>query len=166
MSRVKYAWRHGRFDAKADPNKVGPELERLRNKHGGVLTPKQVVDAAASRRSPLHAIIFEHGDTKSARLHRETVARSVLRTIRVIVTTDGEPRQRRIYVHVKKDEQRDAGYANIKTIDADSAEAVMEDARRGLAQWRARYKELSEHWPGLFDAIDEVLEDIAEEDAA
>lgn len=98
MAGRMYEWRSGaRFGV--DPNDAGPELERLRKLNGGI-RPQEVVDAARDESSPLHAA-FEWDDSVAAEAHRRQVARTLCRSIRVVVKTENngdmtEP----MFVHV------------------------------------------------------------------
>lgn len=68
--------------SKADPDKIGQELEAIAAKAGGHLTPIAIVDAARDRKSVLHKH-FEWDDAAAAEAYRLDQARSLVRCIHV-----------------------------------------------------------------------------------
>jgi hypothetical protein len=67
---------------KADPQKIGEELEKIAGNNQGMLKADAVVDAAKSRKSALHHH-FEWDDAKAANAHRLMQARHLVRSISI-----------------------------------------------------------------------------------
>ena len=94
----KFKWRDG-ARLKSDPTAVGKELEKIRKK--GDLTAEAVVDAARDESSPMHDD-FEWDDSKAAHEYRLVTARTLIRSIEVIIENGGQSKQQ--YVHVQIDQ--------------------------------------------------------------
>lgn len=67
---------------------VEARLAELTAKGSGRLTPEAVVEDAKSKRSPLHAFIFRESDQEAAHQRRLDLARQLIRSVRVVMTTD------------------------------------------------------------------------------
>jgi len=64
--------------------KIEARLARIEEKHGGVLRPDDVIKDARNPKSPLHDQC-EWDDTAAARKYRQDQARTLIRTVRVVV---------------------------------------------------------------------------------
>ena len=101
-----------------DAQTVGETLAGLENKHGGI-TPPMLVNESRPEDAPLHPC-FTWDDVEAAELYRETEARSIVRSVRVIYpdAKESEP----AFVHVRPaesdtDEARGPGfYANTREV--------------------------------------------------
>ena len=163
MSTSVYKWKDGahiRINAKV----AGAELERIRTKHRGRLTPKDVLDEAKSNVSPLHKH-FTWDDTKAAQQYRLQQAGELIRSIEVVVE-QAKPAGRasgnvRAFVSVKEGKKR--AYTSIADAmsDTDLRAQVLADALRELQTWRKRYEQLSE-FSKVFAAIDRSVGKIAD----
>lgn len=80
----KYAFRPGaRVAAGLSAQAVGEWMKALREKHGGALTPKIIVDSAAIPTSPAHRQ-FEWNDQVCGTAHRLWQARMLMRDVEII----------------------------------------------------------------------------------
>jgi hypothetical protein len=83
-----------------DVQKIGQALVALEERHGD-LTPELVVNAARSKRSPLHER-FQWDDTAAAHSYRLVQAAWLIRTVKVRVIIADKPEEARAFVHVVK----------------------------------------------------------------
>ena len=138
-----------------DAQKVGEEIERIREASGGTISPPSVVEAARAKESPLHRY-FEWSDSEAAERYRQVQASHLLRSI-VVVRTDGIEVKApvRAFVSVqfaKSDVDEDEGTetAGSYTSISDAIrvvkyrEQLMRDALRDLDAYRLRYQLLSD----------------------
>lgn len=141
-------WRDGFSVRGLSAKRAREEIERIRAKKGGSVQPEDVVDAARSKSSPLHAA-FCWDDTKAARLYRLAQARNVLSAIIVVHKDEGPARQ---YVH------HDKHY--IPTVEAletpGTREDVLERALAELESMIARYRSYR-RLAGLMDDVKVVI---------
>ena len=121
------------------------ELERLRNLHGGVITPDHVVTAARPRSSPLHnSFTWDDGD--AAHQWRLEQARHLLR-IYVMTIGDGQKaKETRMYVSLGVDRANAGGYRSIVDVlsDAGMRAQLLDDARTDMMRFHAKYAGLVE----------------------
>lgn len=141
---------------RGDVQEIGEALIRLHD--DGEITPESVVEAARSRRSPLHQN-FEWDDTVAAREHRLNQARYLIRSVVVETETEEGPIDFRAYVSIAGDDAEEdeppRRYMVIERAMREHGEEVLEIALRELKAFRERYatlKQLSE----VFAAIDAV----------
>jgi hypothetical protein len=138
MPGTVYQWRSGaRIPVEAQA--AGEEIEHLRKKANGALTPAFVVDAARDVRHTLHPA-FEWNDSEAAERYREEQARHLIGALVVTVKPAGVTRQVRAFVSVHQNEQQ--GYTSLPVAmsDAELRQQVIERALRELEQWRERYQ--------------------------
>ena len=88
MSQIQYLFRDGSFltikNAKvADSQEIGETLARISDANDGELEPQAVVDAARSRRSPLHKH-FDWDDEVAAEKYRVGQARGLIQCVMVV----------------------------------------------------------------------------------
>jgi hypothetical protein len=155
----EYSWKNGAINfRKHDANAVGAELTRVR-KERGKLDPSDVVEASLDKKSVLHRIIPQ-GDKEAARLGREMVASSLLRSIRLRTeTVGGKTIDTRAFVSVRDPDAKTRTYQGIEEALA-TEEGRLYQLRAAwlqLKSWRHRYAELTE-LADVFSAIDEALE--------
>ena len=86
---------HTFYSNNVDPQEAGEELERINKKYGQT-TAANVVDEARPEEAVLHEA-FEWDDSIAAEKHRETQARSLIKTVRIITPDGDEP----AFVNVK-----------------------------------------------------------------
>lgn len=161
MSSTAYKWKAGAH-LKINAKLAGSELERIRTKHNGRLTPNDVLEEAKARNSPLHKA-FEWDDTEAAHKFRIQQASYLIRSIEVVVVpqkgkTTGT--NVRAFVNVKRD--RDRSYTSIGHAMSDKQlrEQVVAQALKELQDWRTRYEKLSE-FSKIFSVIDRTLPKVA-----
>lgn len=160
MTTTVYKWKPG-SRLKINAKVAGAELERIKTKHNGRLTPNDVLTEAKERASPLHKA-FEWDDTEAAHKFRLQQASYLIRSIEVVVTAakSKTPTNVRAFVSVKR--ERDRSYTSIAHAmgDKDLREQVVADAWKELQAWRQRYEKLSE-FSKIFAAIDKTLPKVA-----
>lgn len=144
---MRGAWKH-RYPAKIDPTVAIEELERIRLSNGRMAKPQEVVDVARDPDSPLH-VQFEWDDSVAAEEFRLGQARTMMRSIMVIVEGDGEELIEPLYVHVEvldPEENKQRGYVPLRVAMADPGmrEQVLSNALRELEIFRRKYGDLIE----------------------
>ena len=146
-----YEWRSdSRFPIGAQI--AAERLKKIKDQCGA-LTPRVVVDDAASPRSPLH-LCFEWDDETAADNYRLAQARKLIGSI-VVAEVDDEPvnLETRAFVHVTVGDG--ARYEAIEVAMASSPmrHEVLERAKREIKLWRARYAAYEE-FSDLVNQID------------
>lgn len=118
---------------------IRDRLAEICKANGGVLTPEAVVEDAKSKASPLHGQ-FTWNTKEAAYQHWLDQARSLIRTVRVVVTEEWI--RAPAYVRDPNAEHNAQGYVETLSLrsDADAARAVVvaEFARAAAAMRRAR----------------------------
>jgi hypothetical protein len=141
--KPKYEWaRPGLFPVA--PEVAKREFDRLEEIHGKVYDAEVIVEAARSRRNPLHPA-FEWDDAKAADEHRKTTARTMQRSLMVQRPDNGGYQPPIPYrMHIQTTEVQ--GYARTEVVlsDADMREAALALARTRLDSFRACYRHLTE----------------------
>src|SRR5262245_50201737 len=90
----RYRWRPASRFTALDAQAIGTELERLRQENGTHVAAEDVVEAAKSMASPLHDV-FTWDDQEAAYQHRLHTARTLLRSVQVVIIT---PEQKELEV--------------------------------------------------------------------
>jgi len=138
-------------------SKIRRELLRLAKTHQGMLHPKNVVDAARAKSSPLHSS-FEWDDTEAAEKWRLEQARRLIRvTVTLVPLKKGAQPHQRAFVSLTSDRKKGGGYratVNVMT-DEEQRRELLDDARAELASFKRKYGKLIE-LAKVFEAIDEV----------
>jgi hypothetical protein len=146
-------------------DRIQTELEAIRGKHRGRLTPLAVVDAARSKSHPLHKE-FEWDDKKAAHRQRLDRARELISYI-VVVTIDKTVRMKApYYIHDPSLPANQSGYC---LLTADSITA--KDAQQFLLSEIARVEDiigrsrgavsvLEKKFPGLNKQLERALQQI------
>ena len=138
---------------KVEQKAIEEALESIAKKHKGRLTPDAVVAAAASKASPLHEL-FEWDQKKAAHQHRIEQARSLIRSVRVNITTHRTIISTVAYVRDPDLESDEQGYvATVSLVgDSDRARATLVDEFSRAASALRRARELA----AAFDMVDEI----------
>lgn len=127
----------------ADAQVIGDALEKIHANNGGELKPQAVVEAARSKRNPLHKH-FEWDDQLAAEQYRCDQARHIIRSIR-IVNEDSEEGTQRAYYSVNV---AGAGksYRSIGDIrkSTEFQIALLKQADTDLEAFERRYRQLTE----------------------
>lgn len=153
---VTYGWRPG-SRVNLDAQKVGEAIARLQKARNEPLAPEDVVDAARSPKSVMHAH-FEWDDTKAATAYRTEQARELVRSLTVEVAHSNiEPRFVRAHVNVQ-DDSGSRGYVDVHTAMSshELRRQVIARAWTELEAWRQRHAELTE-LGRIFTMIDQGL---------
>lgn len=153
-------WRKGSRFTQLDPSKSHDALEQIRAKNNGEIDPECVVSVAANPKHYLHKA-FEWDDTIAAKRHRETVARTLIRSIIVVRAEAPKVEARRYEVSVQASVTQSKPRNVYRTTadilqDPDSREVLLSRAIRELAALRERYHGLSE-LAKVFQAADEAF---------
>lgn len=114
-NEATYKWRSAPITFTVAPDLAFEELERIREDHGGKLTPKIVVQSAEPKNAVLHPL-FEWRNPVAANLYREWQARTVIKSIKVeYLTEEGTTRNAPGFVNVRvmqEDGTRKSYYQN------------------------------------------------------
>jgi hypothetical protein len=139
---------------KGDAQKVGEEIERVRETSGGTLAPRNVVRAAQAADSILHPY-FEWDNAKAGDQFRESQAAHLIRSI-VVVRAEGvdahQPVRAFVSVEIARDDNEeksgaDAGsYTSIEQAVriVSYREQMMRNALRDLDAYRIKYQLLGD----------------------
>lgn len=121
-----------------DPQRVGEELTRIAETHGGALHAENVVEVARDPAHVLHAH-FEWDDSRAAHLHRLSTARQIIRIVRI--ETGTPPELRRAFFNVHSSDGR--SYRTLSEVLSSQSlrDRILEQAQRDLEAWQARYHE-------------------------
>lgn len=121
------------------------ELKRIAKEHGGVLTPGDVVAAAADETSPLHSA-FEWDDSEAARKYRLEQARHIIRVTVEVIGGGDNGRQIQAFVSVRSDRTDAGGYRHAPTLmrSKDGRAAILETALWELEAFQKKYAALNE----------------------
>lgn len=141
-----------------DAQRVGLQLEAIKETNGGLLTPEAVVKHARASTSALHAY-FEWDDSVAAAKHRLEQSRYLIRhlVVKEVETPQLSHKPIRAFVHVERREtggKERSGYLGVREALSDR-EIRAQLLRRALAElktWQARYTEMQE-LAKVFDAI-------------
>jgi hypothetical protein len=140
---------------------VATALLALAHKNNGRLQPETVVQAAKSKKSPLHSY-FEWTDSKAAEQYRLWQARVLIRSLRVVIEESPELEAQRLFVHVdlpKNGSERQRFYVETKLALRDPVMKgiVLEEALRELQRFQVKYRELTE-LANVLSVISDTLE--------
>ena len=139
-----YEWKSGaRGVSSINAQVIGQQLEHIRKKNGGFMTPQMVVDDARKSRSPLHNA-FEWDDAQAASQYRIEQAGYIIRHLSVTVVVGAKETVTRAFVSIKQDDG--ACYTSIVRAmgDAELRAQVLQQAWAELEAWKGKYKEYDE----------------------
>ena len=126
------------------PDAVGAALEKLAKKAGGVLTPGEVLRAAASPKSPLHGY-FTWDDSEAAQAWRLHQARQLIASVKVqLVGPTGPQEPIRAWVSVQRDDGRAYRALDAVLAEPTARADLLAAARRELERVRRQYGQLEE----------------------
>ena len=121
------------------------EIEALIDKHGGSVTPAQVVEYGKNPTTALHGL-FTWDDTEAAQRWREEQATQYLRITVTVLKTDGaDPTRVRAFVSLPSD-RGENGYRRTVDVlhDPERRAEMLAHAANEYKQYRNRYKHLEE----------------------
>ena len=126
---------------KADPEKIGAELERIASANKGRLQPGYVMTDARRRTSPLHPH-FEWSDKVAAEAYRLDQARTLIRSVRIIAADDEPPQ----HAFLSITDKHGTAYHTVAEVlgSSEMQMALMRQAQRDLQAWERRYRDLSD----------------------
>ena len=154
---MNYAWTKG-ARLRGDPQMVGDELTKIKEKNGGKFQPTDVVKMAKSKRSILHQY-FDWDDSTASVKYRLEQAGHLIRCVHVVVVSEAtdEPRTVRAFVTIEQDDSH--SYMDTQTVLSNSElrEQMLGNALKELASFKQKYKDLTE-LEGIFDAMDNIFE--------
>jgi hypothetical protein len=141
-------------------------LEDIAQRNGGVLRPEDIVREAASSAHELHDV-FEWDDLKAAHEHRVEQARTLVRSVRVVVTTEKKQVEVVYYVRDPRLPTEQAGYIALPKLQMDAEiarQAIAAEFNRSLAALRrARDLAIALGADAKVDSIIESIEKLAGE---
>jgi hypothetical protein len=145
-----------------DPAVIGGELDKIAAAHDGRLQAADVVEAANPAGHPLHRH-FEWRNNVAAQMWRQEQARSLIRSIEVVMDDNGgEERTAPAYVSVV-----DSGrsYRAIREVLTSSKLqlSMLVQAERDLRNWQNRYRELTDICEVVREARGRLAERIAKQ---
>lgn len=125
---------------------VAQELELIREKHGGILRPADVVAFARDPQTALHGE-FEWDDDRAAEQYRLEQARLIIRCAVRVVGENSPPI--RAYVSLYNDRRAGDSYRTLEDAlrDPELRKQLFAQALREAESWRMRYERLSELKP-------------------
>jgi len=97
---------------------VQEAIQAIADANDGRVTPEQVVDAARDEESPLHGHI-EWDDGNAAFAHRLDQARMLIRSVKLVITTQTLKVKSVAFVRDPEKDPRDAGYVSVTKIKTD-----------------------------------------------
>lgn len=130
------------------------ELEAIREKHGGMLNPEDIVEFARRQDTALHTA-FEWNDGEAAHQYRIWQAQHLVRTY--VTVTEGDTRGVRAYVSIISD-RGDGGYRAMIDVSKDKAlrAALLLQAKKEAEAFQRKYETLVELMP-IFTAMRRVF---------
>lgn len=162
MSDIKEVkWKRG-FHTKGSARVAFNQLEKIRGKSNGALTPGAVVIAARNKSNPLHTH-FEWDDSIAAEKHRIDQSKYLIRSLEVVYEDAPNINPQRVYVTVTEEKKVDMPARKVyKTIEETLKDPVARDellgnAIRDALTYRRKYAMLSE-LANVFHALDEFVE--------
>lgn len=137
---------------------VAKELKSIQKRYS-VITPKIVVEQAASPKSPLHSF-FEWDDTVAAIKFREVQAGHMIRSVYIVDAESEDAVPVRAFVNLKPEEGdddfiTDQGYVATRSIAGrqDYQNQVLEYAKQQIVTWRKKFGGYKEFF-GVVQQID------------
>jgi flagellar basal body rod protein FlgC len=99
-------------------------LEEIAAKKNGVLLPEDLLDEAKDPAHPMH-LRFEWDDAKAGHAHRLTQARGIIRSVKVITTTETRRIESVYYVpNSEKESAREQGYVAVTKVRTEREMAI------------------------------------------
>lgn len=149
--------------------KIKAELESIRKRNGGRLTPASVLQfAEARRKSAIYAAIEKAGlwdDAAAAAKARLFFCQHLIIRAKVLLLTNGKPKPYRAYVSVLSGRGGGEYDSTFELMQSeDGREAILETAMAELRAFKRKYSMLKELAP-VFESINDV-ESILVEKAA
>lgn len=135
-------------------------IGELIEERGGELSPRELVEYARKKNSPLHPL-FEWDESKAAEAYRVSQASGHLRMVKITVVKDGVTHTPRACYSVTVNDDDDgarrtnASYDRVKG-SPDLARQVIARASGEIKAWRHRYASYSKVFEDVFNAVDRL----------
>lgn len=139
---------------------IEARINELAKLNGGRITPETVMRDAEDPTSPLHDS-FEWDDEVAAYQHRLDQARALIRSVRIVVTTDTTVVKSVAYIRDPDMDEQEQGYVSVEVLKRSkrkAREAVRYEAERAYSAMQ-RARDVASAL-GLDDAVDAVIEDL------
>ena len=116
----------------ADAVVIGERIDTLMDKHGGELTPSQLLEDARKVRSPIHKF-FDWDDSEAAEKWRTHQARQLISSVVVTVEVKGRQHDMRSF-HNVTNQQHERVYVTLETVGntPSYAQQLIDDAQSNL----------------------------------
>lgn len=139
------------------------ELERIRAKNNGKLSPDIVVNEASNEASPLHEY-FQWDDLVAAMEYRQEQARTLIRS--VVVWSEDDKQDNRFYTSVVVGSDKRPSYIplTVALSRSDTREQVLREAIGELQSFRRKY-EYVEKLKKVIVAIDQTEAEVGSQGA-
>lgn len=134
---------------------IAARLAKIAEECGGNLTPDAVLEDARSKKSPLHDQ-FEWNDGEAAHKYRLDQARTLIRSVRVEVTTESRTVSVVRYLRNPEVPHKEQGYADVAAIKGET-DLARDALRTELARARALF-DRAESLAIAFDMDSEIRE--------
>jgi len=134
---------------------VREELEAIRDTHGGVLRPEDIVEYARDEETELHSR-FEWDDEKAGHEYRLWQARQIVRV--TVIYEEHIQETVRCYVSLADDrEKKGGGYRALVDVmsDAELRSKLLQQAWDDFMGWKRKYNQLQELAP-IFEAAEKA----------
>lgn len=162
-AKARYAWRKGFPSRGVKASAAYRELEDLRRKNRGRLSPAIVLMAAKKPKSVLHKIIYKVRDVDAIRKYRAMLARDLLDAIRVIEVrilpsgdTEGMPPSRVFLRYEQPDGESGWGGRSEVLASPSARKYALIWALRATRSYRDRFSDILELRPVITE-IDKLL---------
>jgi len=145
----------------AERKEIRDALTKLAEENGGLLTPDAVVAEASSKASVLHGE-FDWDNKTAGHAHRLDQARTLIRSVRVIITTDKTTVSTVGYIRDPDIAQDEQGYVSTASLVGDTERSrsvlIAEFSRAAAALRRAREIAVAFGLDGQVEAIAESVD--------
>lgn len=145
----------------AERKEIRDALAKIAEENGGLLTPDAVVAVAQSKNSVLHDL-FEWDGKKAAHAWRIDQARTLIRSVRVVITNHKTTVSTVAYIRdpdVERDEQGYCATASlVEDVERSRAALVNEFSRAASALRRARELAVAFDMAGEVEAVAESVD--------
>ncbi len=149
-TKKMYRAANGAHLTQQQAQRYGERIENLKDKSGGDVTPKIVLEDARSNSSPLHDY-FTWDDTVAAERYRLSQANYLLRSISITIISNGETVPIRAFYNIKVSDEEEESltqsvYVNFDRVvsDKEVRRQVLEAAYKELLGWKERFKQYKE----------------------
>ena len=124
-------------------SKALKELDKIKAKHRGLLSPEVVVNTAADPENVLHNW-FEWDDEIAGHQHRLKQARQLIRVFVTVLDSDTEPIN--VYVSLLDDRVAGGGYRSMVDVlgEAGLRRRLLDQATQEFDRWEHKYRQLVE----------------------